>query len=292
MEQQNKKRGIIQKLKDKYRLIIYNDVTFEEIFQLRLSRLNLVALIGSISIFLVVLTAIIIAFTPLKEFIPGYPEASLRKTVVQHSITIDSLKQEIELRQQYVENIHRLVSGKKPSTTSFTDKQLKDKVKKQAPSFKPSKKDSLFRAQIEEKERYNLSINGRKKETKNDISDILFFTPLNGMITNSFDVHKEHYGTDIVSGKSGVVKATLDGIVVMDSWTIETGHIIAIQHKNNLLSVYKHNAQLMQKTGEHVKAGEVIAMVGNSGELTTGPHLHFELWHNGHPINPENYIDF
>ncbi len=287
---EKKKKGFIRKLRDKYRLIIYNDVTFKEVFQLKLSRLNLFIITSFVAIFLVAVTIIIIAFTPLKELIPGYPEADLRRTIIDNALTADSLKKEIRLRNKYLADIQQLVSGEKPRSTSKSELLTKND-KKQKVTFDNLRKDSLFRMQIEKHEQYNVNIS-KNNQNQKDISTLLFFPPLKGMITNSFNIHNQHYGTDIVGAGSNTVKAILDGIVIMNTWTIETGYVIQIQHKHNLISVYKHNADLLKNTGEHVEAGEIIAIVGNSGELTTGPHLHFELWHDGHPVNPEAYIDF
>ncbi len=286
---EKKKKGFLRKLRDKYRLIIYNDVTFKEVFQLRLSRLNLFIITSFIAIFLVAITVVIIAFSPLKELIPGYPEAHLRRTIIDNALTVDSLKKEISLRNKYLANIQKLVSGESPQAISKNDVLLKSDNSQKA-RFKNLRKDSLFRMQIEKQEKYNIVTSNNNKQK--DISQFLFFPPLKGMITNSFNIHNHHYGTDIVSAGSNTVKAILDGIVIMNTWTIETGYVIQIQHKHNLISVYKHNADLLKNTGEHVEAGEIIAIVGNSGELTTGPHLHFELWHDGHPVDPEVYIDF
>ncbi len=287
---EKKKNGFLRKLRDKYRLIIYNDVTFKEVFQLKLSRLNLFIITSFVAIFLVAVTIIIIAFTPLKELIPGYPEANLRRTIINNALTIDSLKKEITLRNKYLADIQKLVSGRTPHSTSKNE-LLTKKDKKQKVTFDNLRKDSLFRMQIEKHEKYNVAISNNNNPQK-DISKLLFFPPLKGMITNTFNIHNKHYGTDIVSAGSNTVKAILDGIIIMNTWTIETGYVIQIQHKHNLISVYKHNADLLKNTGEHVEAGEIIAIVGNSGELSTGPHLHFELWHDGHPVDPEEYIDF
>jgi murein DD-endopeptidase MepM/ murein hydrolase activator NlpD len=130
------------------------------------------------------------------------------------------------------------------------------------------------------------------KTSKESITNFFFFSPLKGLVTNSFDMKEEHYGIDITAQENEAIKATLDGTVIMSAWTSETGYVIQIQHENNLVSVYKHNSALMKKVGQYVKAGEVVAIIGNSGELTSGTHLHFELWYNGNPIDPQEYMVF
>ena len=172
-------------------------------------------------------------------------------------------------------------SEKKP--VADTTKQYKDI------SIKPSKEDSLLRKQIESQDQYRLAFT-EGGNSKNNTSSFFFFTPLNGLISNSFNAAENHYGVDIVAKENEAIKATLDGTVIIAAWTLETGYIIELQHENNLVSVYKHNSALMKKTGQYVKAGEVIAIVGNTGEQTSGPHLHFELWSAGSPIDPQDFM--
>ena len=157
--------------------------------------------------------------------------------------------------------------------------------------FSKSVEDSILRVQIEDEEQYNLTVVDNRSRVSG-LTGVHFFAPIRGMVSSPFDATQNHFGTDIVAASNEVVKATLDGTVIMASWTVETGYVIQVQHKDNLISVYKHNAELLKKTGNVVKAGDAIAIIGNSGELTTGPHLHFEIWHNGTPINPEEYIVF
>ncbi|NJM16769.1 MAG: M23 family metallopeptidase [Bacteroidales bacterium] len=278
----------LNKLTDKYRLVIYNDNTFEEVWFMRISRLNLLATAGIGSLLGIGIIFSLIAYTPVREFIPGYPDGSLRQMIIYNSQKTDSLERELMLRDKYLHNINLLVSGKPPQ--DFAD--YKDtNVQQKDINFERSIHDSLLRMQIEQEEQFNLSLFDVKK-AKQAFPGIHFFTPVNGIVTNSFDHGDQHFGTDIVASPNEVVKATLDGTVVLATWTVETGYNIQIQHGNNLVSIYKHNAELLKEVGEHVVAGEPIAIIGNSGELTTGPHLHFEIWHNGLPLNPENYMVF
>jgi len=287
-QQQEKKRNFFQKLRDKYRLIIYNDDTFEEVWFFRLSRLNVIAVLGTSAIILITLVSLLIAFTPLKEFIPGYPKGDVRMEIISNNQKLDSLEQELKLREQYLNNLSRIMSGKTPKEkASSQDSTIPTKDIK----FKKSKHDSILREQIEKEEKYTLSVNYKNTKSK-DLSQIHFFTPVKGIVTNSFNQKNDHLGTDIVADKDMVVAATLEGTVTMANWTLKTGYVIQIQHANNILSVYKHNAELLKDVGDHVKAGEAIAVIGNSGELSSGPHLHFELWQDGSPLDPENYIVF
>ncbi len=282
------KRIFGDRLRDKFRLIIYNDNTFEEVWYIRLTRLNLAAMTSTIFILIVVGIFALVAYTSIRELIPGYPDGNLRRTILMNAVRLDSLENEIRMRDQYFQNIRALVSGEEPDNpVNFADTSIEFSNV----DFSKSIEDSILRVQIEQEEQYNLSVLTLQSSPK-DLASIHFFTPVRGLVTQAFNSNENHFGTDIGAEPNEVVKATLDGTVTMDGWTIETGYVIYIQHKNNLISVYKHNSTLLKKTGNVVKAGDAIAIIGNSGELTTGPHLHFELWHNGTPINPQSYIVF
>lgn len=288
MANNKEKRKYIDKLKNKYRLNILNDQTFEEVWAMRLSRLNVIAFFGSAAILIVILVIALIAFTPIREFIPGYPDGNTRRNIVLNALKADSLERELKLWKDYYNNINNILRGGEPlSVISKPDSSVKYKEIR----FTRSVEDSLLRLQIEENEMYNLSVfDGRK--TKSNISNMLFFIPVKGVVTSTFSLQLNHYGVDIVAAPNEPVVAVADGTVTLSTWTLETGYVLQIQHEDNLISVYKHNNQLLKRQGARVKAGETIAIIGNSGELTTGPHLHFELWYNGNPIDPQKYIVF
>ncbi|MBI9055099.1 MAG: M23 family metallopeptidase [Bacteroidales bacterium] len=283
-----KKKHIVNNLRHKYRLIIYNDDTFEEVGFLRLSRLNLFSITGSLLIFLVTAVTVLIAFTPIREFIPGYPDGNMRSNIINNVYKLDSLQHELEVRDRYFESINTIIRGGTP--LSYENEQ-DTSIRYEEIIFDKSEHDSILRQQIEEEELFNLSIfSGTTNKT--DFSSIHFYPPVKGLVTNSFNPKENHFGTDIVAASNNVVAAALDGTVIIANWTLETGYLIQIQHDNNLISIYRHNSELLKKAGSHVTAGEAIAIIGNSGELTSGPHLHFELWHGGTPVNAEDYIAF
>lgn len=284
---EKEKPKLIDRLRAKYKLSIYNDQTLMEVFQLRLSRLNVLTVVGSTSLLLIVLVTVLIAYTPLREFIPGYPNANTRAYIVRNALMLDSLERELQIRDSYFQNINTIINGGIPKTYgTLQDSNLKyDKIE-----FTTSEQDSMLRLQIEREEQFNLSVFEGTEQTS--FSSQYFFAPVKGIVTNKFNPDENHFGTDVVAGLNEVVKACLDGTVIMATWTVETGYVIQLQHANNLISVYKHNAELLKKVGTRVSAGEVIAIIGNSGEITTGPHLHFELWHEGQAVNSEEYIVF
>ena len=283
-----KKPRKIDRLKHKYRFVILNDDTFEEKLSFRLSRLNVYTVFGVGSLFLIALVTVLIAFTPLREFIPGYTDVNLRKTGIENTIKIDSLENILRQKEQYLQNINRIIQGEPLvyNDTVVIDSNLnyKNIVNEKIPE------DSLLRVMIETEEKYNLFKTAGR--TPSSISSLIFFNPIKGIVTEQFNAKKQHFGIDLVAPKNEVIKATLDGTVIFAEWTSETGYVIQLQHANNLISIYKHNSVLHKKQGDKVKAGDVIAIVGNTGELSSGPNLHFELWYNGIPLNPEEYILF
>jgi murein DD-endopeptidase MepM/ murein hydrolase activator NlpD len=288
-EEKKKKQKLINKLTHKYRLVMLNDSTFEEVGFVRLSRLNFISVGGTLIILSIALVYSTIAYTPIRELIPGYPDAEMRNNIIQNAILLDSLKEEMRYRDQFFLNLNQIISGQSPQ--DYLNSNTDTTADYQYLSFTRSSSDSILRQEIDLNEKLRIPIT-ENTQTTSKLEKMHFFTPVRGVITNSFNSLNSHYGTDIVAAPNEVVKATLDGTVIMASWTLETGYVMQIQHANNLISIYKHNAELLKKVGMRVKAGDAIAIVGNSGELTTGPHLHFELWQNGIALNPETYIIF
>jgi len=288
MAEKAEKKSFWEKFKHKYRLSIYRDETFEEVLNVRLTKLNVMSIVGiGIFLFLVIVISII-AYTPVRELIPGYPDQETIRNIYMNNYRLDSLEMEITKRDAYFENLRRIIAGEGPLNTVET---TAEPAPREPVNFVRSREDSALRALVEPGDQFGLSaIESRRG--KPAFFNVLFFPPVKGMVTISFNSGLDHYGTDIVAGTDEVVKATLPGTVTMAGWTLETGYIIQLQHADNIISVYKHNAELLKHIGDRVKAGEPIAIIGNSGELTTGPHLHFELWYNGAPVNPEEYISF
>ena len=286
MSKNKKKRKLKQKLTDKYRLVILNEDTFQERFSLKLSRLNVFVFSGVFSILLIVLTTLLIAFTGIREYIPGYSSTALKKKATRLTYEADSLKNRLAIIESYTKALKPVLTGdiepeKIDSITTEMQTIVVDETKLQA-----TKQDSLFREKIDNKDLFPL-YEGGENRIKN-----VFFSPLTGTISQPFDLNEKHYAIDIVAQTGTPVKAVADGTVILAEWTAETGYVITIQHSNEFISVYKHNGTLLKEQGDVVKSGEAIASVGSTGELTTGPHLHFELWNNGFPVNPTNYIDF
>lgn len=287
--QEGRLKRFFRKLRVKYRLVLMNDETFEEKLSFRLSRLNVFVVTGFLAILLVIVTIFIIAYTPLREYIPGYADQRLRKLSVENAELIDSLEFLARVNEQWISNLNNVIDGNlntqdliPPDSTTRYD----------TITITKSPEDSLLRLEMEQLGRYNLVMYSGEQKLENSVSNLFFVPPVKGRITNGFDPRQKHFGIDLAGKDNETVKATLDGMVVFASWTTNTGHVIAIQHPNNLFSIYMHNSALLRSVGDKVNAGEAIAIIGNSGEMSTGPHLHFELWFNGRPVNPREYMNF
>lgn len=286
MENQIKQKGKLkQKLTDKYRLVVLNEDTFEERFSLKLSVLNIFVLAGVFSFLLILITTFIITLTPIKEYIPGYSSTNLKIKATKLAIQTDSLKRELDALQDFTKTLQPILRGEiKPD--EIDSLQMVATISIQDSLLNASKEDSIYREKIESQDRFPIQDNAQSNVK------IVFFAPLKGTISEGFDVNKNHLAVDIVAKKNTAVKATADGTVIFSGWTTETGYVLILKHAYDYISVYKHLGNLLKEQGDFVKSGEVIASVGSTGELSTGPHLHFELWSGGYAINPTNLIDF
>lgn len=288
----HKRKKLFRKLQSKFRLVVLNDQTFEERFSLKLTPMNILVFGGAFVLSLILLMFYLIAFTPLREYIPGYADVDMRRNLVKMTLRTDSLETSLRANDAFIQNMKLVINDKinldRPSKDSIeSEATLYDSIR----HLTKSEEDSLLRAQIEMNDRFELN-SGSEKPFSTGIGSYSFFTPLKGVITTKFNTAQKHYGIDIVAGPDEVIKSALDGTVVISNWTSETGYIIGIQHGNNLFTLYKHNSALLKSVGQFVKAGEVIAIIGNTGEYSNGPHLHFELWYNGSPVNPLDYLNF
>ena len=272
----------------KFRFALIDDNSHKHLFVVRFTKFSFTITILSVLTLLCAIIFSIVAFTPVKTFIPGYPDAHSKRAAIQNAIKVDSLENIIFRWELYSENLRRVVEGQEPlkidslissrQKNGVSDKDLADLALK----------DSLLRQQVREEEQFDIS----ERDKRNlPIDGLLFFTPLKGVISQSYDPTIHPY-VDITAPAGSVVKATLDGTVIYDGWSDEDGYTIHIQHDGDIVSIYKHNEKLLKKTGDKVSAGMPVALVGNTGELSTGDHLHFELWHKGETVDPTKYISF
>ena len=266
-------------------MVVLNEGTFEERFSLRLSLLNVFVLGGVLSFLLILVTTFFITFTPIKQYIPGYSSTELKIKATKLAIQTDSLKKRLTILQDFTKALQPILTGEIRAEV-LDSLQLLERISIQDSLLNASKEDSIFREKIDIEDRFPIQNNALTNVK------IVFFAPLTGTISQGFDIKKNHLAVDIVAKKNTAVKAIADGTVIFSGWTTETGYVIILKHAYHYISVYKHNGNLLKEQGNLVKSGEVIASVGSTGEFSTGPHLHFELWSGGYAINPTNLIDF
>lgn len=288
MENQKREpKKIKRKLLDKYRLLVLNELTFEERLSISLTRLN-VFVFGALLVgTLIGLTYLLIAYTSLKEYIPGYASTALKKQAMELNYKTDSLQRVITMNERYYTSIKQVLKGDL-SVVDFNKDSIVDAVNLEVRAFDlmPSTEDSLLREKVDKEDKYNLF------ESAISPTNFVLFPPVSGIISEPYNAEEKHYAVDLVVAKDTPIKATADGVVIFSEWTANTGYVIILEHSYGLISIYKHNAALTKTQGDLVKAGEVIALAGNTGVLSTGTHLHFELWNDGYPINPTTFIDF
>lgn len=283
-----KSKTFFDRLKQRLRFVLFDEQSYEELNSVSLTRFQLFIRVLSLLFLVCSLTVLFVAFTPLREYIPGYSPSHLSKDLINLSLKTDSLLTEIEIKEQKFQILEKVVRGEAFNDSVFFDSTKSVVVNEDA--LKASANDSIFRESIEREGRFNVLSEESKKPS--ELRNIAFYPPIKGMVSDAFDLQKDHFGVDVVAPENEAIKACLPGTVILSSWTTETGYTIAIQHENDLISTYKHNSVLLKKVGALVKAGDVIAIIGNSGRISTGPHLHFELWHKGKAINPEHHILF
>jgi hypothetical protein len=278
-------KEFLEKLLKDYRLSLYDNNNLTEVYTSTISRLSIWVILLFISLLSVSITLILLFYTPLKHSIPGYPSRHMTEMIQYNSIMVDSLQDEISKRDNYLQKIKSVIRGEIiEDTVSNTEGAVSDVA------MSPMKSDAMFDDLISTDK--NKSPNKKSDSEAGNLSGVNFFPPARGIVTNKFKASPGHFGTDVVGSKNSHISATLAGTVIFAEWTISTGYVVELQHENNLVSIYKHNSDILVKQGDRVDAGKEIAIMGNEGELSTGPHLHFELWCDGKPIDAERYIKF
>lgn len=290
-----RRKEYFKKLTNRYRIVILNEQSYEEKTAFALTPLNLLMLFSFVFVVFFLLTYLLWAFSPLKELLPGQSYYKTVENEAELRTSLDSLKQRNEANEHYLQIVKNVLTGEvaNEDTSNISKAEMKRPGKGEKINLmKIGKDDSILRTQMENQDKYDLTNPENKSAESKEKAAPVFYPPVKGIITQHFNPARGHYAIDIVSKPEEGIKAVMDGTVIFTGWTAETGHVIMLQHANNLVSVYKHNSVLLKKVGTFVHAGEVIAIIGNTGELSTGPHLHFELWQNGKPLDPEKFIVF
>ena len=281
-----KKHTLLDKLSERFHILLVNEKTLAKKKLFSSSTINLAGSIAFVFLLLLSTSFIVIYFTPLKEYFRGYTSIELRENAVENSMKLDSLESLYISQGKYIRSLKDLLSG----NISFEDlDQNSENIEVNSLELeivKTNLEDSLLRALVDEEDKYNaFDLQGERFTT-------VLFPPVKGGLSSGFDYESKHYGVDIAMPENSPVHSISEGIVVFAEWTSETGFVIILEHLNGLTSIYKHNSSIIKTQGDRIETGEIIAFTGNTGSLTTGPHLHFELWYQGEPVDPESYIEF
>lgn len=284
------KKTLSDRFTTRYQLVIRNEENLSEKTTLAFTYAKV--LVFSVVVFVVLfVVALFLSETLLaKWFDPRHAQLEANKQLVELATKVDSLALEVDRKDKFIQNFQRILSG--DTASEFVDPAQSlagERPVRVVGSMDPAQADSVFRREFEKSQQASVALTNNKLK---ELQQTFLFTPITGFISGRYDVKKGHYGIDVVAKKNEFVKCIADGTVIMRDWTQDSGYVIAIQHSGNLISIYKHNAELLKKVGNFVKAGEIISIVGNSGEMTDGPHLHFELWYNGSSLNPEEFVTF
>ena len=284
----------INNLQETRRIVVLDEGSFEEKRNFTTSKFSIIVIILFSIIVFGTLFLFLISATSLKTFISGYPNPTLQKELIDKNIKLDQklsdLIDKTSKEEQYLNNIQKILNGGIPNNRDTVFKVFKSQ--KIINNQKLSASEKTIREKVSNREKYDIDVIPGGALTKDVLPELLLFPPIIGEITNKMNISSGHFGVDVIAPKNEAVVAILKGTIVYQNWSPTDGHVVHIQHKNNLLSIYKHNSEVLKKIGDYVDAGEPVSIVGNSGEHSTGPHLHFELWHNGYPINPEKFINF
>ena len=275
-----------KKMRFKYKLSFLNENTLEEVFALRLSRLSGILTLIAFAVFLILLTSIVIIKTPIRNYLPGYLDSEIRQGIIVNALRTDSLQQQLSDQSKYLNNVNAILRGDMEVDQVRKIDSVKDN--KQL-NLEKSKQTAEFVRNYEKEEKYNLTATQTSLPRPDNM---FFYKPVQGIVSSDFNLQGRHYGIDIAAKEKESVLATMKGVIIYAGFDPNFGYVILIQHPNGFISVYKHNALLLKKAGDEVNSGDVIALAGNTGTLSTGDHLHFELWYQGKPVNPREYINF
>ena len=287
MKNKKQNKSFLKRIFNDYKVVISSEDTFEEKFSFKANKINALIIILAYSIILISFTISIVFFTQLREMVPGYSSTDLLNRAIYLTKKTDSLEQQIALNNKFYKSIEDVLSGNieefVPRDELSVDSSL---TNSDFVTVSPNSQDSILRKYVENEDKFNLTNNELIIENK------MFFSPIKGEITQSFNFNENHFAIDIAADIGTPVKSVLDGKIIFSEWSLETGYVVVIDHGENIISVYKHNSKILKEQNDFVQAGEVIAYSGNQGNLSTGPHLHFELWKNGTPIDPEPLLNF
>ena len=287
MKNEKQNKTFLKRIFNDYKVVVSSEDTFEEKLSFKANKINAFIIMLLYSIILIAFTISIVFFTQLREMVPGYSSSDLLNRAIYLTKKTDSLEQQIALNNKFYKSIEDVLSGNVDEFISRDELSIDSNlINPDIFTISPNLQDSILRQYVENEDKFNLTNNELVIENK------MFFSPIKGEITQSFNFNENHFAIDIAADIGTPVKSILDGKIIFSEWSLETGYVVVIDHGENIISVYKHNSKTLKEQNDFVQAGEVIAYSGNQGNLSSGPHLHFELWKNGTPIDPEPLLNF
>ncbi len=292
-----KEKGIVwlEKLRNTYRLVIMNEETYQEVGSYKLSLLNVYVFLSTIVVLVALVVGALIFFTPLKRYVPGYGNLSDDRELIRLNREVNRMEKELVAFRTYADNLSKMLTGD-VQTEKDVPKAISPDPKSDTSNLKAPRIPDVDEELRREVALGELGIAAQEPRTSSmaqrdiPLEQMFFHPPIKGTLSAEFDPDKKHFGADVIAPQNTAIKSVMDGYVFFSEWTLETGNTIGIQHANNVITFYKHNSALLKKTGNFVKAGEAIAIIGNTGTKTSGPHLHFELWHKGRAVNPADFV--
>ena len=287
MKNKKQNKSFLKRIFNDYKVVVSSEDTFEEKLSFKANKINVFIIMLVYSIILISFTISIVFFTQLREMVPGYSSSDLLNRAIYLTKKTDSLEQQIALNNKFYKSIQDVLSGNINELIARDELSIDSNlINPGVVTISPNSQDSILRKYVENEDKFNLTNNELIIENK------MFFSPIKGEITQNFNYNENHFAIDIAADIGTPVKSVLDGKIIFSEWSLETGYVVVIDHGENIISVYKHNSKTLKEQNDFVQAGEVIAYSGNQGNLSSGPHLHFELWKNGTPIDPEPLLNF
>ena len=287
MKNEKQNKTFLKRIFNDYKVVVSSEDTFEEKLSFKANKINAFIIMLLYSIILIAFTISVVFFTQLREMVPGYSSSDLLNRAIYLTKKTDSLEQQIALNNKFYKSIEDVLSGNVDEFISRDELSIDSNlINPDIFTISPNLQDSILRQYVENEDKFNLTNNELVIENK------MFFSTIKGEITQSFNFNENHFAIDIAADIGTPVKSVLDGKIIFSEWSLETGYVVVIDHGENIISVYKHNSKTLKEQNDFVQAGEVIAYSGNQGNLSSGPHLHFELWKNGTPIDPEPLLNF
>ncbi|NJB86647.1 murein DD-endopeptidase MepM/ murein hydrolase activator NlpD [Lewinella marina] len=281
-----------------YQLVVRGAHDYRELATYNLTPLNIYIGLSTLFLLSTGLVFLLIIFTPLREYVPGYGDVIERREMAELEASVAELMELVEGQNLYIDNLKRTVLGEAVTADSVENQSVAAGVTGEVTPLPPSPEEIRLRQELERERAGQREATAAAAPLPTSgsnavpLAQVYLVAPVHGEVSAGFNLATDHTGVDILAPQNTAIKATRAGIVFLSEFSNANGNVIGIQHDNNLISFYKHNSSLLKQVGDRVQAGEAIAIIGNTGTQSTGPHLHFELWHEGRAVDPTAFVSF